>query len=110
MMHRVVAMIAAVVAMACTEEGPAGPQGDQGPQGPSGPVGPSGTNRLNFVLAIPSSEDVSQILPAAVGSDVSNPPVLVCYTSSTGTSSWLLVTYGFSATSSWCAMSLVNGV
>jgi hypothetical protein len=61
------------------------------------------------MVPIPSSGDVSQILPAAIGSDASKPPVLVCYTSSTGTNAWLLVTDGFSTASSWCAMSLVSG-
>jgi hypothetical protein len=104
--------------------GPAGPQGAtgatgaQGAQGVPGPTGPAGT--LNKVTIIANAQASTTggapfavaAFPAAVGTNVNQPPMLACYfhTATATAGSWIAVNDGWSATSQWCAVVFTGGV
>jgi len=111
-----------VVASAACEgpEGPMGPAGTQGPAGPQGPQGPPGVEGLpgppgagnRIVLtALVSEEGVAVAqLPEAVGSDINNPPALVCYVGVPGETFWVAVSSTLVAEGSpLCVMELFEG-
>jgi hypothetical protein len=94
-------------------EGPAGPVGPQGPTGPQGLAGPAGApgaaNRI-VLSAVSVGATVSVTLPPAVGNSPTSPPLMACYLASNPAGGvWLAVNDGYSSTSPWCAVSLIDG-
>lgn len=87
------------------ETGPTGPQGPAGADGERGPEGPTAPGATRLVVnAIANSLGAAGAeLPAEVGSDFSDPPLIVCYLESSPSESyWELVTDGYSASGAYC--------
>ncbi len=83
-------------------QGPAGPAGADGEQGPEGPIGPGATRLVMNATA--NSLGVAVVdLPAEVGSDHNDPPLITCYLESqTPNLYWRLIADGFSASQAYC--------
>jgi hypothetical protein len=80
----VVVMLSMAMLTACQgadgATGPAGPQGPAGPAGPVGPQGPAGgVVRSTYFVTIAGDGYAEQALPAAFGTNPSQPPLLACH-------------------------------
>lgn len=73
--------LSAVLCAACVgADGPTGPAGPEGPPGPAGPQGPSGgLTRSTYFVTIAGDGYAEQALPAAFGTNPSQPPLLACH-------------------------------
>ncbi len=116
-MRRVLFTLAAVISLAACagKEGAAGPMGPTGPQGPVGPIGP-GTTKI--ILTAPATYSASSgyygavaVLPAAAGTNPTQPPAVDCYMASAPSSGvWLAVGGGTTGTYvTFCGVVYGNG-
>ena len=97
----------AVLCAAC--EGKMGPIGPTGPTGLTGLTGPPGSaNFYRITASIGSNGSAVVLLPAALGADARQPPVMTCYTGDGG-NAWLAVADSWSSTSAYCGAGFSGG-
>jgi hypothetical protein len=86
-----------------------GVQGLPGPTGPAGPQGPAGQTRLNYAVRLDNNGSAAVALPAAVGSDISKPPLIACYVNFND-NYWYPVGNAFDGQTGtpWCDLAFVN--
>ena len=76
----VLVMMSFAVLTACQgADGATGPAGPEGPAGPAGPRGPAGLVRSTYFVTIAADGYAEQALPAAFGTNPSQPPLLACH-------------------------------
>ena len=111
-MRRLLAGLLVLATAACAgKDGAMGPMGPQGPDGPQGPPGQGGHTIVASGVAS-SSGLVLVALPAAVGTNATQPPHMDCYvTDDPSGGVWLSVSWSSSnVTEPYCAVQFASGV